>query len=82
MNIKNTSQFEQEYNILSAQRNCKIIGIFNRLSIRDNKSKYLDYLPRVWNHLKNNLKNEGLEDLKEWFDKYVFTDSNSVKSYG
>lgn len=68
----NINDFNMAYNIIAAQRNCKIIGIFIRLSVRDNKQNYLDYLPRVWNHLKNDLNHPDLKPLKDWFDKYVF----------
>ena len=43
LNLKN------DYDILSVQRNLKILGIFVRLSKRDNKSTYLKYLPHTWN---------------------------------
>jgi len=62
--------FEYVYAILAAQRNIKIIGIFHRLNLRDNKPRYLDYLPRVWGHINNNLKSPVLKDLKNWFEKY------------
>jgi len=39
--------FIQDYEILSLQRNLKIVGIFSRLSLRDGKHQYLDLLPRV-----------------------------------
>jgi len=40
-------KFFQDCEILSLQRNIKILGIFARLVLRDNKKKYLDYLDRV-----------------------------------
>ncbi len=43
----NASSFFKDYAILSLQRNIKIIGIFARLSLRDQKHHYLDLLPRV-----------------------------------
>lgn len=68
--IEQTNQdadaFKARYAILGAQRNCKIIGIFHRLHRRDNKPHYLDYLPRVWAHLANDLRHPALADLKGW----------------
>lgn len=54
--------FRKEYEILSLQRNIKIIGIFARLYLRDKKNNYLNYLPRVENFIKlriNSSKNLG-----------------------
>jgi aminoglycoside/choline kinase family phosphotransferase len=44
--------FMQDYEILSLQRNLKIVGIFSRLSMRDHKHQYLDLLPRVLNFVE------------------------------
>lgn len=45
------ASFTQDYAILSLQRNIKIIGIFARLSLRDNKDNYLTFLPRLLNFI-------------------------------
>ena len=57
--------------ILAAQRHIKVIGIFARLAVRDNKPKYLDYIPDSWKMLEENLKSPELKSLKKWLDKYV-----------
>lgn len=44
--------FYREYEILSLQRNIKILGIFARLYKRDDKKRYLDFLPRVEKYIK------------------------------
>ena len=44
--------FTKDYEILSLQRNIKIVGIFSRLSARDGKHSYLDLLPRVLNFVR------------------------------
>ena len=62
--------FMRDYFILGAQRNLKIIGIFNRLKKRDNKDNYLKFLPRVWNHLKHDLEHPAMAELKGWMNKY------------
>jgi len=49
------SKFIKDYNIISLQRNIKIIGIFARLAIRDNKPQYLQLLPRVEKYILNRL---------------------------
>ena len=63
--------FIRDYFILGAQRNLKIIGIFNRLKKRDGKENYMKFLPRVWAHLKGDLEHPAMEPLKEWMEKNV-----------
>lgn len=53
--------------ILSAARHAKIIGIFTRLAVRDNKPHYLEHIPRVWRLLQRCLSNPALSDLNHWF---------------
>ncbi|MEO1681310.1 MAG: phosphotransferase [Pseudomonadota bacterium] len=49
--------------VLSAQRNLRIIGVFARLSLHFGKPHYVDFLPRVWAHLQNDLAHPALSDL-------------------
>ncbi|MBN8530787.1 MAG: phosphotransferase [Alphaproteobacteria bacterium] len=58
--------FDASYAILGAQRNLKIIGIFNRLSKRDGKEHYLNLIPRVAAHLEHDLAHPALAPLKDW----------------
>ena len=44
----NRKKFRNDFVILSVLRNLKIIGIFIRLSDRDNKKKYLKLIPYAW----------------------------------
>lgn len=69
------------YSTLAAQRNCKIIGIFARLAIRDNKPKYISYMPRVWKHLENDLKHPALKNLKAWMNKIVPSTKRKPESF-
>ena len=57
-NLKN------DYDILSVQRNLKILGIFVRLSKRDNKSNYLKYLPHTWSLINRRLKNPIFKNFR------------------
>ncbi len=63
--------FRAAYAILGAQRNCKIIGIFTRLCVRDAKPAYLDYLPRVWRLLGGDLAHPSLADLHDWMMREI-----------
>ena len=57
-NLKN------DFDILSVQRNFKILGIFVRLSKRDNKSNYLKYLPHTWSLINRRLKNPIFKNFR------------------
>lgn len=63
--------FLQSYYILGAQRNLKILGIFCRLWKRDGKKTYLQFLPRVWQYLEQDLEHESLKDLRDLIDSIV-----------
>ena len=71
VNLKNKSQFINDFEILSVLRNLKIIGIFTRLAKRDKKIKYLKLIPYAWKLIDNRVKNNpNLYDLKNFFKKY------------
>ncbi len=61
--------FMRWYRVLGAQRHCKVLGIFTRLSIRDGKHHYLQHLPRVEKLLINHLSQADLKPLKNWLEK-------------
>lgn len=63
--------FRTAYAVLGAQRNAKIVGIFTRLWRRDGKSRYLDYLPRVWRLLEGDLAHPALASMRAWFDRHI-----------
>ena len=58
------NSFKNDFKILSVQRNLKILGIFYRLYKRDNKSKYLKYLPFVWNIIEKRIKDKIFDKLR------------------
>ncbi len=49
----------------------KIIGIFSRLSRRDNKNKYLQLIPYTWRLLEMRMDSEIFSELKEILDKNI-----------
>lgn len=71
-------RFLTSYAVLGAQRNCKIIGIFSRLAVRDGKTSYLHFLPRVWRHLEHDMRHPLLSGLKQWMDKHIPADKRGV----
>jgi len=64
--------------LLSAQRNCKILGIFTRLCVRDGKPVYLEHIPRVWRWLERDLRHPALAPLKAWLDRIIPADRRHV----
>ena len=69
MTNENYEMVLREINFFSLQRNLKILGIFNRLSIRDGKARYLEYLPATFNFIKSNLKSSLFFDMKKWIEE-------------
>ena len=48
--------------VLSVQRNLRILGVFTQLAIEAGKLQYLELLPRVWQHLLQDLAHPALAD--------------------
>ncbi|TMJ15778.1 MAG: aminoglycoside phosphotransferase [Alphaproteobacteria bacterium] len=70
-NVADPLRFRAHYEILGAQRNTKILGIFTRLWKRDGKAHYLALQPRVWAYLERNLAHPALGPVRGWFDSNV-----------
>ena len=72
--IKNNKEkllAKNDFDILSVQRNLKILGIFVRLCKRDHKSIYLKYLPYTWRLLELRLKNPIFINLRYLLNKAI-----------
>ncbi|HEV2865183.1 MAG TPA: phosphotransferase, partial [Allosphingosinicella sp.] len=70
-NVADPDLFRAHYEVLGAQRNIKIVGIFTRLWRRDGKSHYLPLQPRVWAYVERNLAHPALAPVRAWFDANV-----------
>lgn len=64
-------RLRSDYAILGGQRNAKILGVFARLVHRDHKQRYLQFMPRVEAHFKNNLQHPSLKPLREFFNEHL-----------
>ena len=64
-------KLKNDFDILSIQRNLKILGIFVRLYKRDNKDNYLKFLPYTWALIEKRLQNPTLKNLKILFYKQL-----------
>ena len=64
--ILEKNNFKSDFEIISVLRNLKIIGIFSRLSSRDNKKEYLKLIPYAWKLINNRSKNNNkFKDLNK-----------------
>ena len=67
----NIKKLKNDFDILSVQRNLKILGIFVRLSKRDNKLNYLKYLPYTWLLIERRMKNPIFSKLNILFKNHL-----------
>lgn len=69
-NRRNTSfdeaAFLKAFAIMSAQRNCKLAGIWVRLLERDRKPGYMKHMPRTFRYLSAALSHPELAPLRDW----------------
>lgn len=77
-NVADRALFRAYYEVLGAQRNTKILGIFTRLWKRDGKPHYLSLQPRVWSCLERNLAHPALAPVRAWFDANVPADKRAA----
>ena len=69
-------KFKKDFEILSILRNLKIIGIFMRLAIRDDKKKYIKLIPYAWEMINHRIKKQNefknlMILLKNNFPKFI-----------
>ena len=65
------NEFIHDFNILSVQRNLKIIGIFSRLFKRDKKKQYLKLIPYTWKLLEIRLKDKMFSEINTILNQFV-----------
>jgi tRNA threonylcarbamoyl adenosine modification protein YjeE len=68
---RNTASFDEAaflkaFAIMSAQRNCKLAGIWVRLLERDRKPGYMKHMPRTFRYLSAALSHPELAPLRDW----------------
>ncbi|MFN3944446.1 MAG: aminoglycoside phosphotransferase family protein [Allosphingosinicella sp.] len=76
--VEDAARFRADYEILGAQRNSKILGIFTRLWRRDGKAHYTAFQPRVWSYLERNLAHPALAPVRGWFDAHIGPDKRAA----
>ena len=70
-NVADRALFRAHYEVLGAQRNTKILGIFTRLWKRDGKPFYPTMHPRIWTYVERNLRHPAVAPVRAWFDANV-----------
>jgi N-acetylmuramate 1-kinase len=65
------SAFSAAAAVLAAQRNCKILGIFTRLCVRDGKPQYLVHTQRLWRLVDHDVSHPALAPVRRWLDRHI-----------
>jgi hypothetical protein len=60
--------FDAWYRVLATQFHCRVIGLFVRLLVRDNKDMHFGHIPRLQKYIADALEDPVLKPLKKWFD--------------
>jgi hypothetical protein len=72
------SAFMAAFAVLVAQRHAKVIGIFTRLCVRDQKPVYLRHIPRVWRLLDSALREPRLGPVASWFARHLPPEARGI----
>ena len=67
----NRDSFLADYSALAALNNARLVGLWARLVIRDDKPAYARFLPRTWRRLERDLTHPALAPIRAWFDRYA-----------
>lgn len=65
--------FRSWYRVLATQFHCRVMGQFIRLAVRDDKSRYLQFLPRVAEYIRQGLNDPVLMPLQAWLAEHKIT---------
>lgn len=69
------ADFRREFDLCGLQRHLKVLGVFCRLHLRDNKSSYLKDLPLTFNYVMSCL--EDYDELKPFYSFMQHTVQNA-----
>lgn len=73
------AQFTRDFDLMGLQRHLKVLGIFSRLHLRDNKSAYLADIPLVMNYFSTvACQYPELDSFSAWFDAVVVPQAQRV----
>lgn len=63
-----SDEFLAHYRVLTTQFHCRVIGQFIKMAIEDNKTQYLQYVPRVSSYIAKAIEDPVLKPLKQFFE--------------
>ncbi|MCY4471634.1 MAG: phosphotransferase [Kistimonas sp.] len=67
-----SAQLHRWFDWMGLQRHFKVLGIFSRLHVRDNRSEYLQYLPRTFAYIQHVCRvYPELDDLHGWLESVL-----------
>lgn len=72
------ADFLRAWAIMSAQRACKLNGLWVRLMKRDNKPGYMKHMPRTLWHLTVAFEHEALAPLRDWCARVGIGETESL----
>ena len=62
--------FDYSIRVLAAQRHARVLGVFVRLSLRDGKTRYLQFIPHVHKLFLSSVNHPDLKPLLQWFGNH------------
>jgi hypothetical protein len=71
-------RFVADFHALGALNICRILGLFARLVVRDNKPRYAAFMPRLWRYLDRCLADPDLTDLRAWFENHAPSEARAA----
>lgn len=71
VNLKDKQAFMTWYRFMSGQRQSKVLGIFYRLLIRDNKPRYMNFIPQVLRLLEHSFKDPMFKPVVSVIEEYL-----------
>jgi aminoglycoside/choline kinase family phosphotransferase len=74
--------FDYSFRVLAAQRHMRVMGVFLRLSKRDGKDRYLQWIPHVHKLFLASLEDPVLKPLRKWFEANDFNVRTPLKKQG
>lgn len=63
--------FEDSFAFLSLFRHLRVLGRFTTLSMVNGKTRYLNYIPQMWQMLEQILEYPKLTAIKNWLNTYL-----------
>ncbi|MBR9828589.1 MAG: phosphotransferase [Oceanospirillales bacterium] len=70
--VSEAGLFQQQFDLMGMQRHLKVLGIFSRLWLRDDKAGYLDDLPRTLAYVyRASARYEELDTFTRWLKQRV-----------